>query len=1026
MAKDNGGTGLERLNEQVKQGAAALPGMAADMAQGATFMQAASNALKDAALDKLLGPTALFAGGLLGVLKTIRTIVRESQILERGLSRMSKLQQIEGKFETLLKSATLAKKRIEELYKFTANSPFRFEDVAEANRTLQALTLGAYSGAKAMKQVGDAAVATGTPITEMADKIGRLYNSLQAGRSIDKISFQMQYMGLATEELIAKLEALEQTGAGFSEMWAEVDKVLARTTGGMTNAKSLDDYKTRLDEATAVMERAFGEPFVDAQTRSLDILAKAARNLTPVLADVAQDMAAVKNVFVDTKTKVLDTVFASDLFAKSAIQLRQALTGLFLGMSAATIVSLGLSISKLNGTVRKFVGNVMLLNLAWLTTARSAEALDRAQRLAAVSTWAFNRGQYQLALATRVQSIWMNISTRATVLNAAAKKLATDAAGRLAVGKYALALATGTLTGALKLAWRALAALTAGMVKATVAFLGNPILAFATAATAAAYATYKWGKEVDSLVKSYEALTNSIAETNKKLMEQRRGLRTIDDLRKYRGDTIAKLNDAQAALRNFRIDFNPEGSKVKDRIGRSALQELQNDVAAKKETALQAARIDPSALGPGKDEEELIRTRVAEEENARQAQFQRTLDSTDDLTRARLMQEEAYRQAREANEGDTIRERRAAFERSPEGKQVAGLEVEMADTRGRRLTSEEVQARRDSVLADKKERSRYYREYLLPNGEIDPTRKNPNGLFTELTARIEKAEKEIADSEGAEKRLIALGEQRAAILRASSSELVRINQLILDQNDLVAKNQAKPASVTPLIRQREEALRKSGNVENARQRADDLNRGSFESLYNGTLKAYEIERERTILDLKKKGMNTARLEAAGRLAALYDQLNVAQKLYGLGSLQAKEATNAIEQERQARREFAKDREFERAVTAMTMRGDRKGARAMQDLDRLYKKQNEYESMGLTREDAAKDWRQEMMAEAVSQTPNVVADSIQSVGGGGGYSQSEPVRAAIERQLEAQRRANEYLKIIAEKVGGGGGSGKVKP
>lgn len=116
---------------------------------------------RHAALDKLLGPTAAFAGILTGTLIVLRKVVRESLLLEKGMLKISRLQQIEGKFETLLKSAALAKQRIKELYDFAKNSPFKFEDVAEANRQLEALTYGAFSGAAAMKMVGDAAAATG-------------------------------------------------------------------------------------------------------------------------------------------------------------------------------------------------------------------------------------------------------------------------------------------------------------------------------------------------------------------------------------------------------------------------------------------------------------------------------------------------------------------------------------------------------------------------------------------------------------------------------------------------------------------------------------------------------------------------------------------------------------------------------------------------------------------------------------------------------------------------------------------------
>ncbi|MEY4489010.1 MAG: hypothetical protein RIQ79_1518, partial [Verrucomicrobiota bacterium] len=113
MAQNNNlSTGKGQLSGQLLSGASQLAQPAMDIAAGATPLQAATNALKGAAIDKLLGPTAMFSGGLLAALTTLRSIVKESRILERGLQNISNLQQIQGKFETLLKSATLAKQRI--------------------------------------------------------------------------------------------------------------------------------------------------------------------------------------------------------------------------------------------------------------------------------------------------------------------------------------------------------------------------------------------------------------------------------------------------------------------------------------------------------------------------------------------------------------------------------------------------------------------------------------------------------------------------------------------------------------------------------------------------------------------------------------------------------------------------------------------------------------------------------------------------------------------------------------------------
>ena len=214
-------TGATQLNSQLVAGAANLAGPAAQLASGASTMQVASGVLKDALLDKLLGPTAAFSGLLTGVLLTMRRVVRESQILEKGLAKISQLQQIEGKFETLLRSSVAAKERIKELYEFTSRSPFRFESVAEANLQLLRLTKGAFAGKEAMKLIGDASAATGTDISSMAHIVGRLYNALAQGKSIDRLLFQFQGTGIVTDDLAEKLTHLRAVGASVSEQQAD-------------------------------------------------------------------------------------------------------------------------------------------------------------------------------------------------------------------------------------------------------------------------------------------------------------------------------------------------------------------------------------------------------------------------------------------------------------------------------------------------------------------------------------------------------------------------------------------------------------------------------------------------------------------------------------------------------------------------------------------------------------------------------------------------------------------------------------
>lgn len=98
-------------------------------------------------------------------------------------------------------------------------------------------------------------------------------------------------------------------------------------------------------------------------------------------------------------------------------------------------------------------------------------------------------------------------------------------------------------------------------------------------------------------------------------------------------------------------------------------------------------------------------------------------------------------------------------------------------------------------------------------------------------------------------------------------------------------------------------------------------------------------------------------------------------------------------------------EAERKKNAALARGDWKGARAVDDAEALRARIDRYAGLGLSAEQATKDFRASLVAEAANRTPPTVADSMASVGGGGGvYSGANPVLQAQERATRAAEQA----------------------
>jgi hypothetical protein len=67
------------------------------------------------------------------------------------------METLETAFIPLLGSADAAQKRIADLSKFAAETPFELPEVAKASRTLETLTQGALATSEGLRLVGDVA-----------------------------------------------------------------------------------------------------------------------------------------------------------------------------------------------------------------------------------------------------------------------------------------------------------------------------------------------------------------------------------------------------------------------------------------------------------------------------------------------------------------------------------------------------------------------------------------------------------------------------------------------------------------------------------------------------------------------------------------------------------------------------------------------------------------------------------------------------------------------------------------------------
>lgn len=952
-------------------------------------MEVATGILKDAFMDKLLGPTALFAGGLVGVLRTVRSVVRESGVLERGLRRIASVQGIQGKFETLLRSATAAKRRIEELYRFTARSPFDFGDVAEANRVLEALTRGAYSGAKAMQTVGDMAAATGQTMSSAAEKVAKLHAALSSGRAFDKIAFQLQYAGVVTDELAGKLEALDAAGASFSSKWSEVEKVLARTGGGMKNeVETLDALRTRLDNANAAMAQAFGEPYVEAQVAAMKVMIAATENLTPVVAEIGRDFSVLPNFIRDAKTTLLDSVAAATGFANALRIAYRIAVSLFTGLAGATVVMAARNLTVMGQAALATAASMRVAYGAALAMTRAQQGLALASALATSAAKAFAAGSYLSAAALKTESVWIWAKTRALAANAAAARLAGSGTAQYSVGAHVANLATAGLAGAARLAGKGLGMLTGMLRGAAVAYVTNPWTAAATAILTVAAGLWKWSEAARAATEDARELADSIRETNKQLDIQAAAVKSITDWQTHLEKLRQRYNELTDAVVKFhrRVEQGEEPSREEISANEKNVAE-RRQVRAARDAEL---RRNTRNLGLSDRETDAIREDQANRRAARERDFRLALSNaqTPEARLALLESRKAELESRvhdgrtaKAGELDALRGGEAAFRTHLEVKRD-GL-ITWFDQQ-----KDLLEVRRDKAM------------------EKAGGKKNAQGTWAGTTVPWDASE--IYNE--AEKKLRRLQGRRNAVVPQAEEDVRNVSlfsrsptvraQAALDE---AIRKGSGPAKVEALTRALEDARAAVTGLTDAENELADLSAqlaqeerelGRSRAAQNLT-NTYDAR----INEARRTGAPVGGIEWEKNLALAEVERNDAQTPEERQAAQSR--IDAMHAEREAGR---REVEVQRRRNAASARGDRKGAQAIDDAVTMREQIERYAALGLSEEDAKRDFRGSIIGEVTGRQPNVITDSLQSVGGGGGaYQGPSPIVAAQERATRAMEQ-----------------------
>ena len=189
-----------------------------------------------------------------------------------AINKAAEREKLTQTFSVLLGSVDAASKRIEELTKFSVETPFEMEELAKANRLLQVFGGEALGSIDVLRQLGDVAGATNNDFESLAFWFGRIIATTKSGVIDGEALRRLQEMGILSHEARKEMEKMGKTRdvAKVMDVWRRNTerfnggmKLLSRTMSGLTST-----FKTEINESLV----QFGQQLLPGAKKSLDSL----------------------------------------------------------------------------------------------------------------------------------------------------------------------------------------------------------------------------------------------------------------------------------------------------------------------------------------------------------------------------------------------------------------------------------------------------------------------------------------------------------------------------------------------------------------------------------------------------------------------------------------------------------------------------------------------------------------------------------------------------------------------------------
>jgi hypothetical protein len=651
--------GLGKLKAQWLDFAGDLVEPVALLAAGATKAQAAWAGMRGVFLTRVLGPLGLVAGAAAGFLLTTKKLVGEWKQL--GMRSSAALERMTLQFRPLLGSMELARKRVKELFEFTAKTPFRLESVAQANKILQNLTKGALATKEGMTLVGDSAAVADAGLANTATMVGRLYDGLQSGRPVGEASMRLQEMGLISGQTRNQIESMQAANVAGNEVWKIVEKELRRNEGAMKDlSETLEGLESTAADVRQQMQAGFSGGFMEGEKAGIKATTQAMEKLTPVAEYFGEVFGRGSNMIAKFKANLLNAVTGWDGFTGAA---KAAAGGVLLFMGAVTVAT--------GAAIGKFVAGILSATVAKKALIKATGGLAAAETAETAVTARLTVAKAQLAAAKVAVARGSTMEAVGATRVAAAETLAALKTNGMAASQI-------ILRGALRATGVAIRFVLVQLRMMLVAIVTNPWMALATALLAVGAYLVNLSIATERARKALEGYKKATDDLNRSMQEQLASARTVADLRKVEADVVRELAQAYR-------DLEQATAKGDDSAANAARERVQVFEERKKA----ARNVDPNSLERGSSALEL-------EAMLREREREARLSSEDFAARGpeeqagvakRRFQEQDFRRnqaGRDMEEEERVRARQDALRRGGEDRELkaAGLRGKASALRG--------------------------------------------------------------------------------------------------------------------------------------------------------------------------------------------------------------------------------------------------------------------------------------------------------------------------------------------------------